>query len=133
MIPDYPQNIRIRLARLFFLFPPDVVLSLPYWLSQFIKAKLRQPTGQRQSNVRTQQKKIIGPILFLYYEESLVSSNLNSNLLRLHCAHPNDHTMFKYVSAALCIAYKKLNNFTQIKLLFFSLFTIPSNKFLSYS
>ena len=35
------------------------------------------------------QKKSIGPILFLYYEESLVSSNLNSNLLRFHCAHPN--------------------------------------------
>ena len=31
----------------------------------------------------------IGPILFLYYEESLVSSNLNSNLHRFHCAHPN--------------------------------------------
>ena len=39
----------------------------------FRKAKLRQPTGQRQSNVRTQQKNSIGPILFLYYEESLVS------------------------------------------------------------
>ena len=38
----------------------------------------------------TQQKKVsIGPILFLYYEESLVSSNFNSNLLRFHCAHPN--------------------------------------------
>ena len=31
------------------------------------QAKLRQPTGQRLSNVRTQQTKIsIGPILFLY-------------------------------------------------------------------
>ena len=64
--------------------------------------KLRQPTGQRQSNAMTQPKNIsIGPILFLYYEECLVSSNLNSNLLRLHCAHPNVHTMFKYVPAAL--------------------------------
>ena len=54
---------------------------------------LEQPTGQRQSNVRTQQKKIsIGPILLLYYEESLVLSNLNSNLLRFHCALPNIHT-----------------------------------------
>jgi hypothetical protein len=32
---------------------------------------------------------LIGLILFLYYEESLVSSNLNSKLLRFHCAHPN--------------------------------------------
>ena len=29
---------------------------LPCWLSQFRKAKLRQPTGQRLSNVRRQQK-----------------------------------------------------------------------------
>ena len=69
---------------------------------QTFKAKLRQPTGQRQSNVMTQQNEnLSGPILFLYYEESLVSSNLNSNLLMFHCAHPNIHTMFKYVTAAL--------------------------------
>ena len=68
MTPDFPHNIR--------------------------KAKLRQPTGQRQSNVSSQQKKIIGPILFLYHEESLVSSNLNSNLLRFHCAHPNLHNTY---------------------------------------
>jgi hypothetical protein len=73
-------NIRIRLAQLnFFLLRPDDAKSLPCWLYQF-------------SNVRTQQKKSIGPILFLYYEESLVSSNLNSNLLRFHCAHPNVYT-----------------------------------------
>ena len=36
--------------------------------------------------------KIIRPILFLLYEESLVPSNLNSNLLRFHCAHPHVHT-----------------------------------------
>ena len=34
---------------------------------------------------------LMGPILFLYYEESLVSSNLNSKLLRFHCAHPTVH------------------------------------------
>ena len=39
-----------------------------------------------------QQKKLISPILFLYYEESLASSNLNSKLLRFHCAHPNVHS-----------------------------------------
>ena len=54
----------------FFLLRPDVALSLLCWLSQFIFSKLWQPTGQRQSNVRTQQKIfLIGPILFLYYEE----------------------------------------------------------------
>ena len=34
-------------------------------------------------------KNLIGPILFLYYEESLVSSNLNSKLVRFHYVRPN--------------------------------------------
>jgi hypothetical protein len=71
------------------LWPPDMAKSLPCWLSQFSFSKLRQPTGQRLSNIKTQQTKIsIGPILFLYYEESLVSSNLNSKQLWFHGAHP---------------------------------------------
>ena len=73
MTPDFPHNIRIR------------------------KAKMRQPTRQRLSSVRMQQKKI-NLILFLYYEESLMSSNLNSNLLRFHCAHPNVHTKLQTYS-----------------------------------
>ena len=32
-------------------------------------------------------KKIIGSILFSYYEESLVPSNLNSKLFRFYSAH----------------------------------------------
>ena len=71
---------------------------------QFRKVKLRQPTGQRLSNVKTQQKKnSIGPILFLYNEESLVSSNLNSNILWFHCAHPNVQPKPKslYISHAM--------------------------------
>ena len=59
---------------------------------KFSFSKLRQPTGQKLSNVRGEQKKSIGPILFLYYEKSLVSSNLNSKQLRFHGAHPNVHT-----------------------------------------
>ena len=31
-------------------------------------------------------------IFFLNYEESLVSSNLNSKQLRFHCVRPNVHT-----------------------------------------
>ena len=31
----------------------------------------------------------MGTMLFLYYEESLVSSILNSKLFRFHSAHPN--------------------------------------------
>ena len=73
MIPDFPHIIKIRLAPLKLFFVGS-------WLCK----------------VRTKQKKIImGPILFLYYEESLVSSNLNSNLLTFHCAHPNKSTDFR--------------------------------------
>ena len=35
---------------------------------------------------------LIGPILFWYYKEIFVSSNLNSKQLRFHCAHPNVYT-----------------------------------------
>ena len=89
MIPDFPYNVRIRLAKLnFFLLHQDVAKSQ----SQFRFFKLRQPIGQRLSNVRTQQTQIsIVPILFLYYEESLVSSNLNYKQLRFHGAHPTTH------------------------------------------
>ena len=70
LIPDFPHNIRIGLAKFnLFSLHPDVTKSPPCWLSQFSFSKLRQPTGQRLSNVRAQQIKIsIGPILFLYYE-----------------------------------------------------------------
>ncbi len=54
------------------------------------KAKLRQPIEQRLSNVRRKLKEIsIVRILFLQYEESLVSSNLNSEQLRFHGVRPN--------------------------------------------
>ena len=33
----------------------------------------------------------MGPILFLYYEESLVSSNVNSKVLWFHSVRPNLH------------------------------------------
>ena len=65
------------------MLPPDVSALLAG------SAKLSQPTGQKLSNVRRQQKNSIGPILFLYYKESLVSSNLNSKQLRFHCVRPN--------------------------------------------
>ena len=44
----------------FFLLLPDFAKSMPCWLSQFGFSKLREPTGQRLCNVRTQQKKING-------------------------------------------------------------------------
>ena len=38
------------------------------------------------------KKNSIGSILFLYYEKSLVSSNLNLKLFRFHCVRPNLHS-----------------------------------------
>ena len=42
----------------------------------------------------------IRPILFLYYEESLVWSNLNSKQLRFHDVRPNLHTPIIYLNVA---------------------------------
>ena len=100
MVPDFPHNIRLKMAQLNFFccvltllcLCPVGCLSLAFlnWDSQL-------------SSVRTQQQKIsIGPILFLYYEESLLSSNLNSKLFRFHCVkltihtHPIKHTVSKF-------------------------------------
>ena len=72
MIPDFPHDIKTRLVP---SKKPDVAKSLPCWLSQFIQDATKKIS--------------IWPILFLYYEESLVSSSLNSKLFRFHSAHPN--------------------------------------------
>ena len=61
---------------------------------------LRQPTGQTEQRQHATKKILIAPILFLYYEESLVSSNLNSKQLRFHCAQPNLDTIFKTLNVA---------------------------------
>ena len=55
--------------------------------------KLNWDSQKGRGSVRTQTKISIGPIFFLYYEESLVSSNLNSKQLRFHVAHPNEYTL----------------------------------------
>ena len=62
-----------------------------FWFKYMTKLNWGSQQG-RDSNVRKQKKNSIGPILFLYHVESLVSSNLKLNLLRFHCAHPNIHT-----------------------------------------
>ena len=82
MIPDFPHYINYKIGPVnFFLFRPDVA------------------TGQRLRNIRVQQLKIsIGPILFLYYEESMVSSNLNSKQLRFHGVRPNVDMNFEKIS-----------------------------------
>ena len=109
MIPDFPHDIRIRLALLIF-FVASWRCSVSALLA--VSAKLRQPTGQRQSNVRTQQQNFfIGPILF---EESLVSSNLNSKLFGFHCAHPN-LISFSWATEFLTLGYKNVIKLKSIK------------------
>ena len=61
------------------LIIPDFFLS---WDSQ---------KGRDRATLGCIKKNSIRPILFLYYDESLVSSNLKSNLLSFHCAHPCKH------------------------------------------
>ena len=54
---------------------------------------LAEPPNRAQ-NLQSQdqtKKKLMGPILLLYYEESLVSSNLNSKLLWFHNVRPTLH------------------------------------------
>ena len=90
MTPDFPHSIRfIKFAQsFFFILRPEVAISLPCWLSQFTFS----------NNVRMQQKRTsIEPILFLYYEESLVSSKLNSKQFRFHCVRPNVHAKTKHL------------------------------------
>ena len=62
--------------------------------------------GRNLATSGRNKKNSIGPILFLYYEESLVSSNLNSKLFRFHCVRPNLHFYFRsvYVSKFLHIS-----------------------------
>ena len=68
---------------------PDVALSLPCWLSQL---NWDSQQGRDFATSGCNKKKLMGPILFLYYEESLVSSNLNSKLLWFHSVRPNVST-----------------------------------------
>ena len=76
-VPDFPHNIKIRLARLIFFCCVLTLLCLfPVGCLSFLNWDSQQ--GRDRATLRP-NKKSIRPILFLYYEESLVSSNLNSN------------------------------------------------------
>ena len=107
MIPDFPHIIRIRLAR---LKKNCCILTLLCLCPVGCLS-----SGQRHSNVRTQQNKIsIRPILFSYHEESLVSSNFNSKLFRFHCVRPNIHISFSCTEAyvaSLCTGLLRKYNY----------------------
>jgi hypothetical protein len=92
-MPDFPHNIRIRLEKSFFLLRPDVALSLPCWLSQLRKAKLRQPTGQRQSNIKKQQKKQLGQSCSYIMRKVWCHQIWIQTIFMFHCVRPNVHPM----------------------------------------
>jgi hypothetical protein len=52
------------------------------------------------------KKEINWAILFLYYEESLISSNLNSKLFRFHGVRPNVHYCSKSLAKKLRVRKK---------------------------
>ena len=64
----------------FFLLRPDVAKSLLCWLFQFSFSKLRHPTGQRQSNIRTQQKNFnqANLILILWGKSGIIKFEFNT-------------------------------------------------------
>ena len=90
MIPDFPHIIKIRLAPLFFCL---LCLDLANLIFKdfFIKIRTKHSSVLLCTvNVR------IFMNTSLWYEESLVSSNLNSKLFWFHSAHPNQHTVLHH-------------------------------------
>ena len=108
---DFPHNTRIRFAQLkTFLLHPDVAKSLPCWLSQFSFSKLRQPTGQRLSNIRMQQTKIsIVTILFLPYVLWGKSGVIKFELIYIQGV-PSISTQFRFQFLIFLIVLSKKYN-----------------------
>ena len=92
MIQDFPLNIRIRLAQLIFCSPLTLISLCPVSCLSLGKLHLDSQQGTDLATLGRNKKKSIGPILFLYYEESLVSSDLNSKQFRFHGVRPNVST-----------------------------------------
>ena len=112
MTPDIPYNIRIRLAQLKKMLLPDSAYLCPVGCLSLEMLNLDSQQG-RDLATSGRNKKIIGRILFLYYEESLVSSNLNSNLLMFHCAQPNLH-IFMITCIDILLNHTEINRSIKI-------------------
>ena len=82
---------------------PDIAKFLPCWLLNW---------DSQQGKVRAQQKKSIWPILYLYHEESLVSSNLNSKQLGFHGVRPNQHTcqLHKWIQGSMNMEHHSIRH-----------------------
>ena len=66
---------------------PDIAKFLLCWLLNWDSQQ-----GRDLATSGRNKKISIWPILYLYHEESLVSSNLNSKQLGFHGVRPNQHT-----------------------------------------
>ena len=97
MIPDFPHNKGIRLGRLIFFCSVLTLLCLcPVGCFTSEKLNCDSQQGIDKATSECILFFLIWLILFYtYYEEILVSSNLNSNLLRFRCAHPNIDSLWQ--------------------------------------
>ena len=114
MIPHYPHNIRIRLAQLKFLSVASWLLMLlslcPVGCLSFEKLNRKSQQGRDLTTSGVNKRNSIGPIIFLYHEESLVSPNLNSKKqLRFHSVRLNFDTFQTNQCAVLCTWHSKLH------------------------
>ena len=81
-----------------FLLRPDFAKFLPCWLSQYSQVSMKRAARlttyicSKASCSFNRDLRVTGLILFLYYEESMVSSNLNSKQLWFHSVRPIVHT-----------------------------------------
>ena len=91
MIPDFPHNMyknKVGQIENLFCCVLTLICLCPVSCLSLGKLHLDSQQGTDLATLGRNKKKSIGPILFLYYEESPVSSNLNSKQLRFHGVRP---------------------------------------------
>ena len=94
-------NVQIYTANIYFLWCTSRMSTMKPSLE---KLNWDNQLGRDLSTSASNKKYSILPVLFLCYEESQVSSNLNSKQIRFHFAHPNIHTyMNTYLRAIAAI------------------------------
>ena len=93
-IPKICTGCRVSAAKIYLYHSTEIAKTRPHskeWQTDISVQKQWSMDSQQGSDLATSgcnKTKSIGPILFLHYEESLVSSNLNSKLFRFHCVRP---------------------------------------------
>ena len=88
MIPDFPIDIRIRLAELnFFCCFLTLLIFCPVGLLSFAETANRVETEQPQD--ATKKIQLGQSYSYIMRKVWYISSNLNSKLFRFHCVRPN--------------------------------------------